>query len=51
MEGNKLIEEELEKVTSRDAYNTEAVKASPAKVIGIISEENSAPTIKTNSNL
>lgn len=51
MEGNKLIEEELEKVTSRDAYNTEAVKASPTKVIGIISEENSAPTIKTNQNL
>jgi|TARA_B110000285_G_C15083806_1_gene595024 hypothetical protein len=48
MEGNKLIEEELEKVTSRDAYNTETVKASPTKVIGIISEENSAPTIKTN---
>lgn len=48
MEGNKLIEEELEKVTSRDAYHTEGVKASPTKVIGIISEENSAPPVKIN---
>jgi hypothetical protein len=49
MEGNKLIEEELEKVTSRDAYHTEGVKASPTKVIGIISEENSAPAVKIHS--